>query len=68
MSARARFWLPLLWAVKMEGLVLEGRGRLVAVGVVVVVVARRVERVDVKAVLVEGLMEVDLEDRGRGRP
>ena len=64
MSARARFWLPLLWAVKMEGLVLEGRGRLVAV----VVVASRAERVDVKAVLVEGLMEVGLEDRGRGRP
>ena len=64
MSARARFWLPLLWAVKMEGLVLEGRGRFVAV----VVVASRAERVDVKAVLVEGLTEVGLEDRGRGRP
>ena len=64
-SARARFLLPLLWAVKMEGLVFEGRARPV---VVVGVEARREERVDVKAALVELLIEVGLVVRGRGRP
>lgn len=67
MSARARFLLPALWAVKMEGFVLEGRARPVAVGFVVVV-ARREERVEVKAVLEEELMLEGLVVRGRGRP
>lgn len=67
-SARARFLLPLLWAVKMEGLVFEGRARPVVVGVAVGVEARREERVDVKAALVELLVEVGLVVRGRGRP
>lgn len=66
-SARARVLLPLLWAVKMEGLVdLEGRARPVVVGVVVV--ARREERVEVKAELEEWLVLVGLVVRGRGSP
>lgn len=68
MSARARFVAPLLWAVKMSGLDLEGRAR---PGVVVVVVegrARREERAEVKAALEEGVGLVGLEVRGRGRP
>lgn len=67
-SARARFLLPALWAVKMEGLLLEGRARPGVLGVLVVVVARREERVEVKAVLVGGLMVEGLLVRGRGRP
>ena len=53
MSARARFLVPRLWDVKMEGLgVLEGRGRpwLVLLGGF----ARREERVDVKTGLEGG--------------
>lgn len=69
MSAKARFWLPLLWAVKMEGLVdLEGRARPVVVVGVVVVEARREERVEVKAELEEWLVEEGLVARGRGSP
>lgn len=68
MSARARVLLPLLWAVKMEGLVdLEGRARPVVVGGVVVE-ARREERVEEKAELVEWLVLVGLVVRGRGSP
>lgn len=67
MSAKARVLLPLLWAVKMEGLLdLEGRARPVVVGVVVE--ARREERVDVKAELEEWLVLVGLVLRGRGSP
>lgn len=48
MSARARFLVPLLWAVKMESLVdFDGRGRPV-LGVLEGA-ERREERVDVKA-------------------
>ena len=65
-SARARFLLPLLWVVKMSGLVFEGRGRPFVL--VVVLVARREERVEVKAELVDGVTLVGLEVRGRGRP
>lgn len=70
MSARARFLLPLLWAVKMSGLDFEGRGRPVVMGVLVllVVLARREDRVDVKAALMEGVVSECLEVRGRGRP
>lgn len=71
MSARARFWLPLLWVVKMSGFFTEGRGRPLVVGVgveVEVVEARRVERVVVKAKLVVGVMEGGLLARGRGSP
>ncbi len=69
-SARARFLLPLLWAVKMSDFCFEGRGRPVVVGVEVEVVdeARREERVDVNAALEEWLMVEDLVVRGRGRP
>ena len=70
MSAKARFLLPLLWAVKMSGLDFEGRGRPLVMGVVLLllVVARREDRVDVKAALVEWLVSECLEVRGRGRP
>lgn len=75
MSARARFWLPLLWVVKMSGFFVEGRGRPLVVGVgveveveVEVVEARRVERVVVKAELVVGVMEGGLRVRERGGP
>lgn len=68
MSASARFFVPLLWAVKMSGLVLEGRGRPVVLVVVVGVLARREDRVDVKEALVVWLISVGLEVRGRGRP
>lgn len=54
----------------MSGLDLEGRGRPGVMGVVLllVAVARREDRVDVKAALVEGLVSEGLEVRGRGRP
>lgn len=67
MSARARFLLPLLWAVNMESLgVLEGRGRPEEV-VEDLGAERREERVEVKARLVEvvGMFCLVL---GRGRP
>ncbi len=67
-SARARFLLPLLWAVKMSDFCLEGRGRPVVVVVEVEDEARSEERVDVKAALEEWLMVEDLVVRGRGRP
>ena len=66
MSAKARFFVPLLWAVKMESLVLlEGRERPV-VGVEEVGADRREERVEVKAMLLVG--GAGLEDLGRGSP
>ena len=66
MSAKARFLVPLLCAVKMESLPLfEGRGRTV-VGVEEVGVARREESVEVKAILLVG--GAGLEDLGRGSP
>ncbi len=51
----------------MSGFVFEGRGRPGVLGVVLVV-ARREERLEVKAALVEWLMSEGLEVRGRGRP
>ena len=51
----------------MSGLVFEGRARPVVLGAVGVE-ARREERGDVKAALVEWLVEVGLVVRGRGRP
>ena len=66
MSAKARFFVPLLWAVKMESLpLLEGRERPV-VGVEEVGADRREESVEVKAMLLVG--GADLEDLGRGSP
>ena len=54
MSAKARFLEPLLWVVKIDGLLdFEGRGRPPVVLVLGLVdVARREERVEVKAALV----------------
>lgn len=54
----------------MSGLDFEGRGRPLVMGVVLLllVVARREDRVDVKAALVEWLVSECLEVRGRGRP
>ncbi len=66
-SAKARFLLPLLWAVKMSGLVFEGRGRPVVVVEAEEGEARRVDRVAVKAEE-EEVLGVGLADRGRGRP
>lgn len=66
-SAKARFLLPALWAVKREGFDLEGRARPGVLGVEEVE-ARRVDRVEVKVVLEEGLREEGFEVRGRGRP
>lgn len=66
MSAKARFLVPLLCAVKMESLLLfEEWGRAV-VGVDEVEVARREESVEVKAMLLVG--GAGLEDLGRGSP
>ena len=67
MSARARFLVPLLWAVKMESLVnFEGRGRPV-VGLWEGT-ERREERVDVKARLLALADGGFLDDLARGRP
>ena len=67
MSARARFLVPLLWAVKMESLVnFEGRGRPV-VGLLGGM-ERREERVDVKARLLALAGGGFLDDLARGRP
>ena len=66
MSAKARFLVPLLCAVKIESLPLfEGRGRAV-VGVEEGGVDRREESVEVKAMLLVG--GAGLEDLGRGSP
>ena len=68
MSAKARFFVPLLWALKMESLVpLEGLGLAVA-GADEEVVARRDVSVEVKAALVAVAGGSGLEDLGRGRP
>ena len=66
MSAKARFLVPLLWAVKMESLPLfKGRERPV-VGVEEVDVDRSEESVEVKAMLLVG--RAGVEDLGRGSP
>ena len=66
MSAKARFLVPLLCAVKIESLLLfEGRGRAI-VGMEEVEVDRSEESVDVKAMLLVG--GAGLEDLGRGSP
>ena len=75
MSAKARFLVPLLCAVKMEPLLcavkmeslplFEGRERPV-VGVEEAGVDRREESVEVKAMLLVGW--AGLEDLGRGSP
>ena len=70
-SAKARFLLPRLWAVKMESLdeeFFDGRGR-PAVVVVVEGAERRDDRVEVKAWLVGAERELDfVEFLGRGWP
>lgn len=67
MSARARFLVPLLWAVKMESLVdFDGRGRPV-LGVLEGA-ERREERVDVKARLLALAGGGFLDDLARGWP
>ena len=66
MSAKARFLVPLLCAVKIESLPLfEGRERPV-VGAEEVGWDRREESVEVKAILLAG--GADFKDLGRGSP
>lgn len=69
MSARARFLVFLLWEVKIEGLVLEGRVRAALVAAFLDGVwARREDSWEVKAMVEE--LEISLEglDLGRGIP